>query len=194
MVLDKCLELNLKLNMNKCYFLKEEIKTLGFIISGEGVKPDPKKCEMIKEMPLPETKEEAQRFLGMLNWYREFMPYLAHWAAPLYEATAGDGKFVVTPEVVMSYERCRELIHEDIMNIHFDEDKKVLLYFDASKRALCVILVQDGRIVTYYSRALNQAEKKYHPLEIEMLAIRFGCKKLMRYLYGKEVLEKMACR
>ena len=48
---------------------------------------------------------------------------------------------MVTPEVIMSYERCRELIHKDILNTHFDEDKDVLLYFDASKRAVCVILV-----------------------------------------------------
>lgn len=111
------------------------------------------------------------------------MPYLAHWAAPMYEATAREGKYVVTPEIITSLEKCKDLIHEDILHTHFDEDKDVLMYFDASKRAICVILVQDSKIVACYSRALTVAEKKYHPLEMEMLAIKFGCLKMRRYLY-----------
>ena len=187
LVMDRCIELNLKLNLSKCFFLKEEIKALGFVFSGEGVKPDPSKCEMIRAMPMPETKQEAQRFLGMLNWYREFMPYLAHWAAPLYEATGGDGKFTVTPELIQSYEKCRDLIHKDVMNTHFRDNKETHMYFDASKRAICVILVQDGKIVACYSRALNTAERKYCPMELELLAIKYGCKKLRKYLYGRTV-------
>ena len=69
LVMDRCIELNLKLNLSKCFFLKEEIKALGFVFSGEGVKPDPSKCEMIRAMRMLKTKQEAQRFWGMLNWY-----------------------------------------------------------------------------------------------------------------------------
>ena len=99
----------------------------------------------------------------------------------MYEATGGDGKFTVTPELIQSYEKCRDLIHKDIMNTHFRDNKETHMYFDASKRALCVILVQDGKIVACYSRALNTAERKYCPMELELLAIKYGCKKLRKY-------------
>ena len=56
------------LNVSKCFFLQEEIKTLGYVFSAEGIKPDPKKCEMIWKVPMPESKDEALRFLLMLNW------------------------------------------------------------------------------------------------------------------------------
>ena len=45
----------LKLKLKKCAFFKEETEYLGFVISKDGVKPDPKKVEAIRDLLEPKT-------------------------------------------------------------------------------------------------------------------------------------------
>ena len=44
---------NLKLKLRKCSFLQLETNYLRFVISEEGIKPDEKKMEAIKSLPVP---------------------------------------------------------------------------------------------------------------------------------------------
>lgn len=76
---------NLKINVGKCEFLKQEVKFLGFIVSGTGVKPNPVKTLPIKNWPKPSNVKELQRFLGMCTFYHKFVANLASVATPLYQ-------------------------------------------------------------------------------------------------------------
>ena len=76
-------EADLKLNREKCNFLKSHIQYLGHLISGEGIKPLPEKLESIKEMPPPTTPKEVKQFLGLIGYYRKFVPRFADVARPL---------------------------------------------------------------------------------------------------------------
>ena len=58
-VLDRCRQLNLKLNLSKCQFKKSELKYLGHILTSEGIKPDPDKVDSISHFPTPTTKSEV---------------------------------------------------------------------------------------------------------------------------------------
>jgi len=46
------------------------------------MKPDPK-IEAIVNMPCTDSREELQRFLGMLTYLGKFIPNLTHIASPL---------------------------------------------------------------------------------------------------------------
>ena len=70
-------EADLKLNREKCNFFKNHIQYLGHLISGEGIKPLPEKLESIKEMPPPTTPKEVKQFLGLIGYYRKFVPRFA---------------------------------------------------------------------------------------------------------------------
>ena len=80
-------EADLKLNREKCNFLKSHIQYLGHLISGEGIKPLPEKLESIKEMPPPTTPKEVKQFLGLIGYYRKFVPRFADIARPLTNLT-----------------------------------------------------------------------------------------------------------
>ena len=69
-------EADLKLNREKCNFFKSHIQYLGHLISGEGIKPLPEKLESIKGMPPPTTPKEVKQFLGLVGYYRKFVPRL----------------------------------------------------------------------------------------------------------------------
>ena len=72
----------LKLSEKKCQIGIESIVFLGHL-SSEGVKVDPAKVEAIIKMPLPNSVNELQQFLGMITYLGKFIPNLAEVACPL---------------------------------------------------------------------------------------------------------------
>ena len=83
-VLNKCREIGLKLNPEKCQFGEKEVKFYGNIISSDGVKPDPAKVDVILNMPSLKSKLELASFLGMCNYLSTYIPHLSdmsqlHW-------------------------------------------------------------------------------------------------------------------
>ncbi|XP_025161592.1 uncharacterized protein LOC112590101, partial [Harpegnathos saltator] len=68
-------EANLKLQPDKCQFLRREVNYLGHVIRNGGVKPDPKKLEAVHEFPIPKTPNNIKQFLGLtdnkpLMWFQ----------------------------------------------------------------------------------------------------------------------------
>ena len=91
-VLDRCKENNLKLNLAKCFFNQAELKYLGHIIAGGQLKADPMKVRAIAEMPKPQDAEEAvTHLLGMATYLAKFIPGLSVVSTPLRERTDAQG-------------------------------------------------------------------------------------------------------
>ena len=65
---------DLKLKEVKCNFLKKHIQYPGHIISGEGITPVPEKLESIQKMLPPTNPKEVKQFLGLIGYYRKFVP------------------------------------------------------------------------------------------------------------------------
>ena len=65
---------NLKLKEIKCNFLKKHIQYLRHIVSGEGITPLPEKPNSIQKMLPPKTPNEIKQFLGLIGYYRKFVP------------------------------------------------------------------------------------------------------------------------
>ena len=76
-VLNKCREIGLKLNPDKCMFGEPQVKFYGNIISRDGVKPDPSRVDVIIKMPPPTNKTELSSFLGMCNYLGAYIPHLS---------------------------------------------------------------------------------------------------------------------
>ena len=70
----RLLNADLKLKEVKCNFLKKYIQYLGHIISGEGITPLPEELDSIQKMLLPKTPKEVKQFLGLIGYYRKFVP------------------------------------------------------------------------------------------------------------------------
>ena len=74
---------DLKLKEVKCNFLKKHIQYLGHIISGEGITPVQEKLESIQNMLPPRNPKEVKQFLGLIGYYRKFVPCFQIWLDPL---------------------------------------------------------------------------------------------------------------
>ena len=76
----------LKVNAPKCSFGLREIPYLGYEITREDIKPDPKKVQGIMDLERPATTTEAQAFIGMVQYYRDMWLRWSYILAPLEEA------------------------------------------------------------------------------------------------------------
>jgi hypothetical protein len=76
----------------KCVFGQPEVKFLGYLVSGAGTCPLPAKVEAIREYKRPQTVKGLRQFLGMVNFYRRFIPGAARVQAPLNDLLQGNVK------------------------------------------------------------------------------------------------------
>ena len=84
---------DLKLKEVKCNFLKRHIQYLGHIVSGEGITPLLEKLNSIQKMLPPKTPNEIKQFLGLIGYYRRFVPRFSDLARPLNALTRKDVEF-----------------------------------------------------------------------------------------------------
>jgi len=83
----------LELRLDKCEFLQREIKYLGYISSGEGIKPDSKGMQAVKDFPVPTKTHDVQSFLRLCSYFRRFVKDFSTKAKPLYDLVRKDRKF-----------------------------------------------------------------------------------------------------
>ena len=69
---------NLKLQPDKCEFLRKEITFLGHKISERGVEPDARKVESVKNFPTPKMVKQLKSFVGLVGHYRKFIPQFSN--------------------------------------------------------------------------------------------------------------------
>ena len=77
-------EHGLSLNLSKCSFNKREISYLGHLIEDGNVRPDPARTEAVLKQRVPRTVAELEKFLGMVNYFRSFVPHFAELSRELY--------------------------------------------------------------------------------------------------------------
>ena len=77
----------LKLKPKKCHLFAREVEFLGHVVSGEGVRTNPKLVTDIAQKESPWALRELQAFLGLCNYYRRFVPAYSQIAHPLKELT-----------------------------------------------------------------------------------------------------------
>ena len=85
--MEKCMENNLTLNLEKIQFKQSQVSFYGHIWSEHGISPDTKKIQALKHMEFPPDKETMRSFLGMINYLNRYSALSAHLAAPLSALT-----------------------------------------------------------------------------------------------------------
>jgi hypothetical protein len=95
-VFDRLRDVNFKLKATKCHFVKEEILYLGYVVSKDGIKPDPKKIAAMTDYPQPKKLKDIRSFLGLCNYYRRFVPNFSEIAEPLFDLTRKHTRYVWT--------------------------------------------------------------------------------------------------
>jgi hypothetical protein len=94
LILKRCIETNLVLNYEKCYFMVEQGIVLGHVVSSRGLEVDKAKIDVISSLPYPSCVREVRSFLGHAGFYRRFIKDLSKITAPLCRLLAKEVDFV----------------------------------------------------------------------------------------------------
>jgi hypothetical protein len=189
-VLGRMRKHNLKLQPDKCEFLRKEVTFLGHVMTKDGVKPDEKKVEAVRNFPVPTCTRTLKSFLGLAGYYRRFLPNFSRIAKPLTELLKKNTPYVWDDKTDKAFNTLKESLTTEPLLRYPDFTRPFVLTTDASNEAIGAILSQ-GAIgkdppIAFASRTLNSAEKNYPTIEKELLAIVWGCKHFRQYLYGRK--------
>ncbi|EIE80635.1 hypothetical protein RO3G_05340 [Rhizopus delemar RA 99-880] len=180
-----------KLNPEKCFFFKDHLKFLGYIVTKEGLQTDPSKIQKIVEYPQPRTIKQVRGFLGIASYYRRFIKNFAAIARPLHDQTKTTKKIPWTSLTTESFETLKKLLTTAPILSRPDFNKPFILVTDASKLGLGAILTQldengHEHPIVYASRGLKSTESNYAPTKLECLAVIWAVKLFRPYLLGKK--------
>ncbi|XP_029143121.1 uncharacterized protein K02A2.6-like, partial [Protobothrops mucrosquamatus] len=180
----------LKLKQDKCKIGVHSTDFLGFRIDAQGIHPSDAKLKAIQQAPSPKSKGELQAFLGLLNFYRAFLPHKAAIAEPLHRLLDKNASWRWTKVHEASFNEVKALLTSNVVLARFNEQLPVCLACDASPYGVGAVLshlTADGTQVpvTYYSRTLSAAEHNYTHIDREALAIVAGIKKFHDFIYGR---------
>ena len=103
-------EAKLKLKASKCSFFKKHIQYLGHLVSGDGIEPLPEKLEAVENMPPPKTPKEVRQFLGLVGYYRKFVPKFADIARPLTNLIKQDVKFEWSEKCHKTFQLLKDML------------------------------------------------------------------------------------
>jgi hypothetical protein len=156
-VLERLQKANLRANLLKCFFGEAKIDYLGYEITRDGIKPQPKKVEARLKLSPPETKGQVRHFLGMINYYRDIWQKRSHMLAPLTG--------LVSPLVKYKWGEEQPKVFDEIKQ---KVSQETLL---ASNKQLGAVIMQEEKPLAFYSRKLNSAQTRYTTGEQELLSI-----------------------
>ena len=189
-IFDRLRQHNLKLKLKKCSFLKSETHYLGFVISEEGIKPDQKKVEAIRSLPVPTCVREVRSFIGMCSYYRRFIPNFSQIAEPIIALTRKYAHFKWSDTHQKAFDYLKDSLTAVPLLVYPDSNKPYVLYTDASDTCIGACLTQecdgDEKPLYYLSHKLSRSQCKWSVVEKEAFAIHFGLQKLDYYLHNAQ--------
>ena len=165
----------LKLKPSKCSLFRKEVTYLGYVITSNGVRPDPNNIDKVKSWPQPRTPTQVRSFLGLASFYRRFIPSFSKVASPLTTLTHKGQRFVWTAECETAFLHLKEALTNPPLLAYPDFDKEFILSTDASIDAVGAVLsqIQHGkeRVISYFSQTLSTSQKKWSTYDRELWAI-----------------------
>ena len=132
-VLQKCRDINLKLNKRKCHIGLLEVKYVGHKLTVDGIKPTDERVEAIVKMREPRDVKELESVLGMVAYVAKFIPKLSELNAPLRDLKKSENWYWGHNEQAAFDAIKKELSSNRVLK-YYDVNKPILLSVDASSR------------------------------------------------------------
>ena len=184
----------LKLKLEKCCFFRKHIQYLGHLISADGIQPLPQKLKSIAKMPAPRNPKEVKQFLGLVGYYRKFIPRFADISRVLTHLTKKDVEFKWTPECKNCFQILKEFLQQAPILQYPDPQASYTLYTDASKYAYAGVLMQHrngtDHPITYVSGLFCGSQLNWATLTKEAYTIYMSVKKLSFYIDTAKITVK----
>ena len=175
----------LKLTFEKCRFGVRQVEFLGRTISSEGVSPQAHKIQnFLNKLRFPKSKKALQRYLGFVNYYRNYIPRMAEKLNPFYKLLKTEVPINITSDLKETFDSVNKSL-SDACEVALKQPipgKQLVLMTDASFRSAgYALMIEDNP-----DQKIQSKRKTYAP-------VAFGSKifspaQLKMSIYSKEVL------
>ncbi|XP_037520478.1 uncharacterized protein LOC119397110 [Rhipicephalus sanguineus] len=199
-VFQRLAEHGILVNTDKTEFGVHKLTFLGHVISNSGIKPHPDKVKAVEQFPQPNTKRQLREFLGLVNYYRRFIPQCATILQPLHlllsthEGAAKDTKDTAKSSTgrrapKRPSKRSRDVLPTPRFSLTRNRELQCVMV-DASNVAVGAALQElikgVWRPIAFFSRKLTSTEQRYSPFGRELLAVYATIRHFRHYLEGTE--------
>ena len=149
----------LMFNSQKCHIKRSRVSFVGNRYTPDGIKPDPGIVRRdIRNMRSPQSKNDIQRFLGLLTYLSPFIPQLADKMHVLGSLVKEDVPWTWDTDQQTSFETLKKVFYEDACLKYYDRRAAVEIKVDASQKGLGAALVQNGKPVAFGSKTLSVSQ------------------------------------
>ncbi len=182
----------LKVDAAKSFFVTQETEFLGYILTRGGVKPQLKKVQAILMINLPNNVKELQRFLGMVQYYRDMWTKRSEILASLTDLVGkknGTKKKLWRWESIhqQAFENVKATITKEVVLAYQDFTKPFEIYTDVFTMRLGAVITQGNTPIMIFSRKHPEAQTKYSVTKIKLLAIVETLKEFWGMLWGQTI-------
>nr|VZI39510.1 unnamed protein product [Spirometra erinaceieuropaei] len=179
LVYDRLDQFGVVTNPSKCVLGVPSLDFLGHHVDAQGLRPLSSKVVAIRDFPPPTSERQLQRFLGMVNFYRRFLPNCADLILPLTNLLSGPkGPLELRGHALTAFERIKTSLAD-----------ATLLTPPAPEAPLAVLQQHNNdstRPLAFFSKKLSPAETRYSTFGRELLAIYLAVKHFRHILEGRD--------
>ena len=139
-------------------------------------------------MATPKTRRQLQRFIGLVNFYRDITLRRSEILAPLTALTSSKVPFKWQPVHQKAFDKMKMAISQYTTLQYPDFSKPFHIHTDASDTQLGSVISQNDQPIAFYSRKLTSPQQKYTTGEKELLSIVETLKEFRNILLGQELI------
>jgi hypothetical protein len=99
-----------------------------------------------------ESATQVRNFFGLAVYYRRFIPIFSKISKPIIELLKKGTKYVWTKDCDEAFQTLKKLLTTSPVLAQHDIAKLFDVYCDASGNGLGCVLIQEGRVISYYSQ------------------------------------------
>ncbi|BHF60636.1 hypothetical protein SprV_0100360100 [Sparganum proliferum] len=178
-------------NPSKCVLDLPSLELLGHHVDSEGLRPQSSKVEGIRDLPPPTSKRQLQQFIGMINFYRRFLPNCADLMMPLTKMLSGPkGLLELTGEALTAFERIKNSLADATLLTRPAPGAPLSLMVDSAAVVVGAVLQQhlagSNRPQAFFSKKLLPTETRYSTFGREPLATYLAVKHFRHFLEGRD--------
>ena len=170
-------EKKMKVKRSKCEFFKEEVGFLGHVVKDGKLRVDDDKLDKLDEWQPPlQNVKQARQLMGFLSYYRAFIANFATITAPITDTLRTSKGFHWTEEATQAVHQAKRALRDAQERYAWSPDRQDRVTTDASGVGVGAVFEQRvegvGWVpVAFWSRKMNQAERRYSTTDQEWLAV-----------------------
>jgi hypothetical protein len=173
--------------LSKCVFGQKQVEYLGHIISEMGVTTDLEKIKVVQDWPEPNSITELMSFLCLVGYYRRFIKGYGQICRPLFDSLK-KGEFGWNQQRRTTFEEIKKALCRAPVLTLLDFTKPFILEADASDTCIGVILMQEGKPISFLSKSLGPRAAGYSTYDKEALALIEALKKWKHYISEESLI------